>query len=82
MPLILFTIQSHVSTNCSLPCSPINAGAFENVTFPIRSQNQSSDLCGGEATGVGVFSLSDDTFGGPALQLSSGWHDRNLQTKC
>ena len=68
----LFTIQSHICTNSFLPCSPINAGSFEDVTFLICSWNQPSDLFGGDAIGVGVFSLSDDTFGGPALQLSSG----------
>ena len=31
--LFLFTIQSHVSSNSSLPFSPISAGAFEDVTF-------------------------------------------------
>ena len=74
--------KSHVSTYSSLPCSAINAGAFEDVTFPIRSRNQPSDLCGEDAIGVGVFSLSDDTFGGPALQRSSEWYNRNVQTTC
>ena len=54
--------QSQVSMNSFLPCSPINETAFEDVTFPIRSWNQLSDLCCGTTVGVDVFSLKNVNF--------------------